>query len=187
MARSGAQGGARLGDEEAPAGLEDAVGFGDHPLRFGQDDEEPRDDHGVERGVGGRQAARVPLLEGTVVQRARRREHPGASQLQLRAVHAGNVQVPESLPEAAGVEAGAAAQLEQAAAGGRDARGPQAGGYPPGVVAKEVVAAEGVEPVETVEEALGVSGEPAVLAGPRQRPDSWTMRLPRSTSSASAK
>ena len=70
----------------------------------------------------------------------------------------GHVQVPEGLPEAASVEAGAAAQLEQAATGGRDARGPQAGGYTPGVVAEEVVAAEGVEPGETVEEALGVSG-----------------------------
>ena len=93
----------------------------------------------------------------------------------------------ESLPEAAGVEAGAAAQLEQAATCGRGARGPQAGGYPPGVVAEKVVAAEGVKPGETIEEALGVSGEPVVSAGPRQRPDSWTMRLPRSTSSASAK
>ena len=40
MAASGTQGGARLGDEEAPAGLEGAVGSGDHPLRFGQDDDE---------------------------------------------------------------------------------------------------------------------------------------------------
>jgi hypothetical protein len=151
---AGAEAGGRFGYETAAAGAEDSVDLAEDGLLAGDDEEEAGDDDCVDGGSGVEQGLGVSVGEGAVAEAAAGGAGAGTLYQAAGEIDPGSVDVGVVLGETAGVEAGSAAEFEDARAGAGAFAGEERTGDLLGVVAEEVLAAEGVEPGATFEEAV---------------------------------
>jgi hypothetical protein len=150
-----AEAGGGFGDKTSAARAEDAEDLAQHRLFAWDDEEEAGDDDGVDRVGGIRKGLGVAMGESAVAESAAGGAGAGALDEAAREVDPGGVDVGVVLGETTGVEAGAATEFEDTGSGAGALAGEQGAGDLLGVVAEQVLAAEGVEPGTSFEEAVG--------------------------------
>lgn len=153
---AGAEAGGGFGDKTSAVGTEDAEDLADDSLFVRDDEEEAGDDDGVDGGGGVREGVGVGVLEAAVGEAAAGGPGAGAFEEGEGEVDAGGAEGGVLFGESTGIEAGAAAEFEEALARGGALRGEEGVGDLLGVVAEEVLATEGVEPGTAFEEAVGL-------------------------------
>jgi hypothetical protein len=151
---AGAKAGGGLGDKTSATGAEDAEDLANDGLAVFDDEEEAGDDKSIDKTEGAGERMGVAATEGAIGKRSTVGAAFGAAEEGLGEVDAGGLELGKLLGEAAGVEAGAASDLDDVGAGAGVAGGKQGTGDLGGVIAEEVLAAESVEPATSLEEAL---------------------------------
>jgi hypothetical protein len=159
--------GCGFGDKTSATGAKHAKDLAHDGFAVRNDKEEARDDNGVDVAEVGRKRVGIAAAEIAVEQAAPRRSALGAKKKIFREVYAGGLQLRIFVGEAAGVEAGPAANFENMGAWGWAIGGKQRLSDLSGVIAEEILAAESVKPRTSFKEALwlmdkGFAGQLAV-------------------------
>ena len=141
--------------KQRPEGVSTRNILADNAFLIRDNQEEAGDDNGVNGGRRIRERVRVSVLEGAVGQAAGglARDSAAADEGE-REIDAGGAEIGELFGEATSIKARAAAELEQTGTRtGADRRKEREGDLL-GVIAEEVLAAEGIEPSPALEEAF---------------------------------
>jgi hypothetical protein len=165
---SSAEAGGWFGDKTSATGPEDAKYLTDHRLAVGDDEEQARDDDGIDVAEVGWQRVRVTATKVTVEKAAAGGATFRTKQKVFGEVDAGGLKLGILVGETTGVEPRAAADFEYMSAGSGTARGKQRPRDLRGVIAEEILATQSVEPPTSFEEALcrpdkGIAGQLAVV------------------------
>jgi hypothetical protein len=152
---AGAEAGGGFGDKTSAARFENTEDFVEDGRAIANDEEEAGDDDGVD-GVGRiAESVNVAVGEGAVLQAAAGGSGFGSCDEAFGEIDASGVDLRVLLGESTGVEAGAAAELKDVGAGSGSVGSEERAGDLLGVIAEEILAAEGVEPGAAFEQAVG--------------------------------